>query len=245
MKKTLLATLICASSFGVSAATLDVHGNIQISGKTVINEKGEWVGQTAAPKINPDDYISMTGRKLTFTTKRIDSTSGTEYKGTSVWDYKTALWSEIDYDSNGNITWGMEQLSVGTNSFTRKYYWGNELEAIWEATYEEIVPLASQVELNKTYTGIANYTGEETSPNGDKYTKAFTEVRVRTPIAVLEDYSQGDLVKNKECLVYHEFFGESGDYGANRGQYRIACKDIGIVKLWNTNSIVYTLSAIE
>lgn len=52
-----LSILAILASFSVSAATLDVHGEIKVNGKTVIDDKGNLI-QDKSDLINIDDYTN-------------------------------------------------------------------------------------------------------------------------------------------------------------------------------------------
>ncbi|SMY36189.1 hypothetical protein [Photobacterium andalusiense] len=97
-----LSVLAILTSFSVSAATLDVHGEIKVNGKTVIDNKGNLI-QDKSDLIDLDDYFDAKPNSIV-TLKSISSEN-------SIYNFY--------YDENGRqsketqsiddtITWSME-----------------------------------------------------------------------------------------------------------------------------------------
>ncbi|MCD9519248.1 hypothetical protein [Photobacterium phosphoreum] len=97
-----LSVLAILASFSVSAATLDVHGEIKVNGKTVIDGKGNLI-QNKSDLIDLDDYFNVKPNSIV-TLKSISS-ENTTY---NFYYDENGRQSKEDQSIDGTVTWSME-----------------------------------------------------------------------------------------------------------------------------------------
>ncbi|WP_256383901.1 hypothetical protein [Photobacterium toruni] len=100
-----LSILAILASFSVSAATLDVHGEIKVNGKTVIDDKGNLI-QDKSDLIDLDNYFNAKPNSIV-TLNKINSAKNQDSTFTFHYDDKGRE-SKEEESKNGTVIWSME-----------------------------------------------------------------------------------------------------------------------------------------
>jgi len=233
------------SASSVYAGSLDVHGDIKVNGKTVINANGELTG-SAATTITLQDYTNSNGLKKTFKTTSRNS-DNTINNGLRIEDHTADginRYSDITYDQYGQFSsnwvidelhetplkWSYKGYSANEDGSTNgDYYFYQQQERQWLGAAEpKTVPLNS-VYISQYQDVISSCTSsEQTCEYGEPTTRNVTEL-----VTVLGkvSYKSGDHTYS-DCFVaqYNKSASQDGGVWTD-----IQCKGVGIVKGWQSN----------
>ena len=247
MKKIAICMLAALGASSVYAGSLDVHGDIKVNGKTVINANGELTG-SAGTTITLQDYTNSNGLKKTFKTTSINS-DGSVNHGIRIEDHTvdgiTKL-SFITYDWNNQfiaawvldetyenpLKWNIKGYSANEDGSANGFgYFINQTERRWLGPEEpKTVPLSGVY--IKQYQNIVNNCSSESEQTCEFGEPAYSNVtEVVTGLGKVS-YKSGDHTYN-DCFVAqynNSSFMESGIWTA------IQCKGVGIVKGWQLNN---------
>ncbi|KJG38882.1 hypothetical protein UA32_06350 [Photobacterium angustum] len=221
--------LLTGLSTAASAASLDVHGEIKINGKTVIDDKGNLI-QDQSDLINIDDYANATpNRVVTFaapvnedgtvsTYKFFYDETGREYKEESFIDDKL-VWS-IKWEERTTTPLGHKRIVLSD--------WGYEEPIITtykdEFTTSSAYPLA-RIGVNMTRADIYKSTVIATN-NPDIEINSVTNNLDYQKLTVIDktSFKMGDTTIEDCIIVTMSASWTQGD------QFRTFCKDYGLVQ---------------
>lgn len=245
MKKIAIFTLAVLSASSVYAGSLDVHGDIKVNGKTVINANGELTG-SAATTITLQDYTNSNGLKKTFKTTSRDSDNRIT-NGLRIEDYTVDginRFSYINYDYLGRfasnwvadeiyespLKWRVKGYTANEDgSANGGYYFNSQNERRWLGVEEP-----KKVSLNGAY--INQFEDIISSCGGSAQTCEYAEPKtsnVTELVTVLGkvSYKSGDHTYD-DCFVAQ--FNKS-EYQEGGVWTAIQCKGVGLVKGWQPN----------
>ncbi|MGL6315017.1 hypothetical protein [Vibrio sp. WXL103] len=138
-----------------SDAVLNVEGEVQINGETVIDSSGNWVGntstssQTASVKLS-DYYPGANTVVTTFDVETQDSDQEQSFKRERVTATATTEKVEQSYDEGSSFEL-VESLEKDGNKTTI-----TEEGMLEEQTYSYLVPLPAELTVGQVYSRIAN-----------------------------------------------------------------------------------------
>ncbi|PMG79280.1 hypothetical protein BCU83_13770 [Vibrio breoganii] len=230
MKKTILATLLTLSSTAFSAdhAILNVEGEIQINGKTVIDENGQLISTADTIDITP--YRNDQGLKKTY-----HYASGDAY---SVWDFTTPnVERYTDYDEFNNLLWQSKLTYHSSTQFTEEMtsqYSTSTSDCQMDLYNDDMdVPKPMGNTFSKSYI--------QRCEHSEKGNLVETKYDVRTPLTklsfVYKDSSAGEVILDDCILTKRE--RTSGSH------QEVLCRDVGMVYRKYSNGNELNIVGIE
>ncbi|WP_087024614.1 hypothetical protein [Thaumasiovibrio subtropicus] len=223
-KLALIPLLISSAALAEGTAILNVEGEIQINGQTVINSEGQVI---SSDTLNIVDYLAASGsKKVTLTA----STSQGEKQLVTHW--KDGQWKEEITTLDGEIEFAINVLSVEGDTVTQEVTWGNctqtrTIETLNFSGYTD-------VRLDQTTTRYTEYIMTElTNSCGEVYATPLhnDELFKVTPIAKTSYQYDGGSLDN--CIFVLQENINFGDEFSNPSQksYRTYCEGVGMVEL--------------
>ncbi|KJG33162.1 hypothetical protein C0W92_10905 [Photobacterium angustum] len=221
--------LLTGLSTAASAASLDVHGEIKINGKTVIDDKGNLI-QDQSDLINIDDYANAApNRVVTLTAPVGENGIASTYKIT--YDEKGREYKEESFTDN-KLVWSIKWEERTTAPLAHKRTvlsdWGGEdpITTTYqdEFTTSSSYPLA-QVGVSVTRADIYTSTVISTN-NPDIEINSVTNNLDYQKLTVIDktSFKMGDTTIDDCIIVTMSASWTQGD------QFRTFCKDYGLVK---------------
>ncbi|KJG02710.1 hypothetical protein [Photobacterium angustum] len=221
--------LLTGLSTAASAASLDVHGEIKINGKTVIDDKGNLI-QDQSDLINIDDYANAApNRVVTLTAPVGENGIASTYKIT--YDEKGREYKEESFTDN-KLVWSIKWEERTTAPLAHKRTvlsdWGSEdpITTTYqdEFTTSSSYPLA-QVGVSVTRADIYTSTVISTN-NPDIEINSVTNNLDYQKLTVIDktSFKMGDTTIDDCIIVTMSASWTQGD------QFRTFCKDYGLVK---------------
>ncbi|MDO6543433.1 hypothetical protein [Photobacterium sanguinicancri] len=240
MKRSMLSFLALAIttslSAGATAASLDVHGDIKVNGKTVIDSAGNLV-QNKTNTINIADY-QPSGDAIINLKLMVDGELQT-YKIV----YAAGKQVSEEAATNGAVSWKMT--------------WGDRTESAMTVTTVNgdcIDVVRNEFELSNAYAPVD--LGHTTS-RIDKFISTFasstckpelvdtkehkTDIYLMTPL-VKYDFKYGENKTVKDCILVNYSINGGAAY-----KTRTLCKGIGLVEFgsYSNEAIRYHLTSVE
>ncbi|MCE2595772.1 hypothetical protein K6Y31_13250 [Motilimonas cestriensis] len=221
MSKIALA-VIALGTFGVAqAATLDVHGDIKINGKTVITETGQIIDNET---VDLSKYLAAANGTSVLEGTYKNDTQTSSVKMIITADGKHTL-SQTDY-TNGEEVWKMVRSDFTENSVTVTTTASN-----CSLKFKDTYTLNTKVQsarLGETATAVAHYdtVTDDFCYNHSPIPPRSLEIIRYTPLAFTK-WSNGDLSYN-DCLVYLE-------EGAWNNKLKTSCIGVSTVEITNYN----------
>lgn len=221
--------LLTGLSTAASAASLDVHGEIKINGKTVIDDKGNLI-QDQSDLINIDDYANAApNRVVTLTAPVGESGIASSYKIT--YDETGREYKEEQF-SDSKLVWSIKWEDRTTTPLAHKRTilsdWGGEdpITTTYqdEFTTSSAYPLA-RIGVNMTRADI--YTSTVIATNHpDIEINSITNNSDYQKLTVIDktSFKIGDTTVEDCIIVTMSASWTQGD------QFRTFCKDYGLVQ---------------
>ncbi|WP_413111215.1 hypothetical protein [Thaumasiovibrio sp. DFM-14] len=215
----LLLALFSASALSADHAILNVLGEIQIDGKTVINADGQVINNQ---NLDISSYFAVDGTK-TFTLTSSDAGERVYtfeyengfYKGESDAVDGTVYWYNTTIDRNGDVL--IKESGDEWCKGTREIDFSRTTEF-------------TDVPLGVTTTRMDQYTLTEQSNNCwevNTIPSSHTDLIQLTPLAKTT-YSEGDINFNDCIITTHAYYAPNG---SPKPQLRTYCAGAGIVEM--------------
>lgn len=256
--KVLWMVAACLAPSLASAAVLDVHGEIQINGSTVIDSEGNFVGSIDLPEgYNPDsilrdDYITPNNVAVTYAASTVPSPNCHEWDGCA-----PSFFTEVKSISGDVQTFtGYDESGAEITSYTRVYSDSGYTQTYADAScsfvleYSRTLFWPEVLEFNRSYllteAGLAN----NSSCGGDNYNEMWSESIV---VHGKTTYSNGD-IESDDCVIATQtskwsMYDKNEDgkefipfYPEPTQDTRVYCKGIGAVELVEWSGTSYTNS---
>ncbi|WP_283392817.1 hypothetical protein [Photobacterium phosphoreum] len=229
MRKTTFVLSILAfigsASFNSTAASLDVHGDIKINGKTVINAEGVFVESNT---VNINDYFPTSSKVVTLAAIKKYYVDGSMVKDNHI--------SKFHYEENGNIK---KEETFINNELAFYTEWMNRTEnSVDIVTNNEKVSIKFDkitnyplVKLGATASRMERYVStitESVDPEDIDKEIHFLDILSYTPIEKV-NYTYGDGKVLNDCIVTTYEYIFNTEYSGSMKQARVLCKGIGTV----------------
>ncbi|NGO00136.1 hypothetical protein G5S52_21660 [Grimontia sp. S25] len=226
MKKFMMTALalVCSSTaFAANDhAVLNVEGEIQINGKTVIDKEGNWAGNTTAtPVINLGELLTPTVSKV-----ELQDAVETANEYHLTYDAQSGRTIREEQLVNGDVVWSMEWIENTPTSNKIKYING-ECERVVSNTFEAstgypsvpVGTLAARADV-MTQEVISNSCNPE-----EVGTKTDFKDTMHMIVAAEISYPYGQ-TKLENCIYANQYLSWSGEY-----QTRVYCQGPGLVEM--------------
>ncbi|MGR5151420.1 hypothetical protein [Photobacterium swingsii] len=242
MKKSMLSFLALAIttslSAGATAASLDVHGDIKVNGKTVIDSKGNLVQPAPEPHPNLIDMADYQPKGNAIITLQRTAWDGAIEKLVMV--YENGEYVKEETTKEGRVTfsqtWSERTAdSVLVSKTNEKCSENSRYDFSLTSGYSPIMLGESVSRIDMLTTTVLDTTCKDSMP-GDK--AEVNELYKITPY-VKSDYNYGEGDTVKDCFVAQ--FEASW---SPKDQLRTYCKGVGPVELGEVDN-PYKLVSIE
>jgi hypothetical protein len=230
-----LSVLAILASFSVSAATLDVHGEIKVNGTTVIDAQGNLI-QDKSDLIDLNDYFNAKPDRVV-TLKNINPNKYPDSTFTFHYDDKGQEYKEEE-SRNGTVIWSMEwkDRTDMSNIIERINQWssedpdGNIIQHTQKTTYKNEFTTSTrypEVQMGITAARGDIYTQELLTSNNTNHTiGAIEHVSEYQSLTVLEKNSyKSESTTIQDCIIVLQ----DGPW-MEKSQIRTYCKDYGLVQ---------------
>ncbi|MEC6898074.1 hypothetical protein [Photobacterium piscicola] len=228
-----LSVLAILASFSVSAATLDVHGEIKINGKTIIDDKGNLI-QDKSDLIYLDDYFNAKPNRVV-TLNNINPNEHPDSTFTFRYDDKGREFKEEE-SRNSTVVWSMEWTDRQPMSNIiisyNKWINPNNPEDQYESTQTNKNEFTTSTRFPEVQIGI-------TAARADIYTRTLlTSTDANDTIGTIEHVSE---YQSLTVLEKNSYKSESNTIDdciivlqdaswMQNAQVRTYCKDYGLVQ---------------
>ncbi len=221
-----LALLVSSTTVAAADhAVLNVEGEIQINGKTIIDQEGNWTGNTSSPAvINVLEYLSPTVTKV-----ELVSTVDSNMEHHMTYNPATGMSVKEETVSNGSVVWSMEwfEQTDTSNKVRTTSSYGEEV-----CTKEVLNTFAASTSYPSVPVGTlaarADVLDQEVTVDN-----CFPEnVGTKTPIKdtmsmiVAAEMTYPFDGQNLECIYASQFLSWKNEY-----QNRVYCKGVGLVEM--------------
>lgn len=231
-KNRLVLALVSALASSVAVAgnaVLNVEGEIQINGETVINSNGDFVGGNSIPSVKSivlDDYQQSNGiYKYSITELEYDYESG-NYVESICLITETISNSRFDaVEECGDNTYTYSWVTNNDGTHTATYDFGADNTGTTVYSIEQLTDEVSEVSYGSTLVEIVN---ESIISTTDEWLNAgdfYTYLNNVGYFGDLSDLDIGNGIVVEDCVITE--FSDAYDF-------RVKCKGLGTINIFNT-----------
>ncbi|PSV47142.1 hypothetical protein [Photobacterium sp. GB-36] len=224
--------LLTGLSTAASAASLDVHGEIKINGKTVIDDKGNLI-QDQSDLINIDDYTNATpNRVVTLVAPNLENGYTRTYK---FYYDETGRQSKEELLVNSKIMWLTEWTDRTTTPLANKkttisYSYENGTTSEFKVVSKNVFSTSSGYPLAKMGIDMSRadiYTSTILESTDQEAIGQVTQATEYDTLSVIDKVSvKMENTVIEDCIVVRQ----GGSWMTQGDQIRTYCKDYGLVQ---------------